>query len=435
MNVKEIQIPPLSLTFQIEKNERKLYIPKSHTNVQYADQLKLITNTSDFFVPLTIEELDENYLFVFQIPSNRKTWQEIKQLPKSEKLRMLCNLQKLEKISHSRLTFFLHPNNIIFDENLMPEIVHRGAENLVEPFEMNEQDLLKQYKCMAIALFSSNYSYDSLYQGSLEKTGKNEFERQIKAKKTITELFSYLKENYRIEQKQTDQIMAFVPKKHFYLYKQLTIWLSIITVLVAGFLIYVTLYIIPYQDRLMEAQNHYLADNYGGVIQTLKNEKVKKLPYHTKYILANSYIKAEKLSDKEKASVMKNIDLKSDPHYLEYWIYNGLGEFDESIDLAKYMDDPRLIMYGIIKKIEQVKNDPELTGSEKEEEAKRLREELDTFTEEYELLEENDQESSGGNIQEKEIEDYTKDEPEEKAEDKEEKKAKQKEKEKAKKER
>lgn len=37
---------------------------------------------------------------------------------------------------------------------------------------------------------------------------------------------------------------------------------------------------------------------------------------------------------------MKNISLKSDEKYLLYWMYNGKGDFDKSLDLAKTLDDP-----------------------------------------------------------------------------------------------
>src|SRR5699024_11594338 len=56
-----------------------------------------------------------------------------------------------------------------------------------------------------------------------------------------------------------------------------------------------------------------------------------------------------------------------DKDYLLYWIYNGHGEFEESMDKAKFLDDPQLIMYGLIKQIEQAKNDPSLEGSERDE--------------------------------------------------------------------
>ena len=87
---------------------------------------------------------------------------------------------------------------------------------------------------------------------------------------------------------------------------------------------------------------------------------------------------------------MKNISLKSDSSYLLYWIYNGRGKLEEFTDLAKYMDDPVLILYGLIKQIEQVNNNPKLTGSEREEQVKLLREQLENYKEHYNLLPEDD---------------------------------------------
>src|SRR5690625_3783861 len=83
---------------------------------------------------------------------------------------------------------------------------------------------------------------------------------------------------------------------------------------------------------------------------------------------------------------MKNISLRSDERYLLYWIYNGIGDFDRTIDLAKYMDDPQLIMYALIKKTEQVKNDPELSGAERDDEVGKLRDELEKYAEEYDII-------------------------------------------------
>src|SRR5699024_2855596 len=76
--------------------------------------------------------------------------------------------------------------------------------------------------------------------------------------------------------------------------------------------------------------------------------------------------------------------------YLLYWIHNGQGDFEQSLDLAKYLDDPQLIMYGLVKKIEQDKNDPDLSGSERDEAVSKSQEELDQYREKYNLLPEED---------------------------------------------
>jgi uncharacterized membrane protein YukC len=73
---------------------------------------------------------------------------------------------------------------------------------------------------------------------------------------------------------------------------------------------------------------------------------------------------------------------------LLYWIYNGRGEFEESMEKAKYIDDAQLIMYGLIQQIEEAKNNPDLTGEERDERLNDLNDELASYREDYNLIEE-----------------------------------------------
>src|SRR5699024_10381687 len=159
----------------------------------------------------------------------------------------------------------------------------------------------------------------------------------------------------------------------------------VVTLILLSLLIYTSFVKVPYQEKLLQASQAYLSNDYDEVIHVLYGEKPEDLPQATKYILASSYLNVEKISDDEKENIMKNVNFNSDKRYLLYWIYNGSGDFDRSIDIAKYVDDPTLIMYGLIKRVEQVKNDPGLSGEERDDEVRKLREELEKHVDEYEL--------------------------------------------------
>ncbi|MBO1913352.1 hypothetical protein J4G37_52150, partial [Microvirga sp. 3-52] len=131
------------------------------------------------------------------------------------------------------------------------------------------------------------------------------------------------------------------------LFKQLSIMMIALSLILTAPLAYFSFVKMPYQNKLLAAHHDFLASDYGKVISDLEGQKAEKLPNSTKYILAYSYIDVEDLNDAEKSVIMKNISLKSDSNYLLYWIYNGRGKLEESMDLAKYMDDPVLIIYGL----------------------------------------------------------------------------------------
>lgn len=383
MKNKTITFGQLTLPFEVKDNTWKLHMAKSQTQVKSSEQLRILTEADGAFVPLEAEEDQDTFYFSYQVNPDNKKWQDILKLPRNDKLRLLCNTAKLEKYLSTRITFFLHPENIVYDDNLMPTVIYRGIRDLMPPYRMNEKEFHKQLQCLAVALFSKKYNFDQLYNGSLKNAQDTEFERAVNDTKNLAELINLLQNSYRMEQNKTEKEMQLVPVKRFALFKRLT-WIMIaVSVLFALPLIYLAFEKLPFQEDLLTAHGHYLASDYNGVITTLEKENPERLPNETKYILASSYIQVESLSDEEKEVILKNVSLKSEPDYLLYWIYNGRGEFDESIDKAKFLDDPTLVMYGLIKKIEQTKNNPDLEGKERDEQLEELTAELEQYREEY----------------------------------------------------
>lgn len=394
MNKKTIQMDSMTYDFLIHEDIWKLNMPKSQTRVKDVRQLALINQDTELFVPSKVEESDDVFTFSFMVDPRTKKWGDLLNLSRNDKLRLLCNVARFRKFSTTRTTFFLHPDNLIVDDNLMPTLVYHGIRELVPPYEMNEDTLLLQYKCLIIALFSKKYSFDELYFGSWKNAKDTPFERQVVEAEDLDSIIKLLEDNYLKEKKETEKNMQIVPKKRFRLFKQLTFILIALSIILAIPLIYLSFVKTPFQEHLLEAHRHFLSLDYDNVINDLEGQNPEKLPDPSKYILAYSFIKSEKLSEDQKDAILKNISVKSDPNYLLYWIYNGRGDFNKTVDLAKYIDDPQLIMYGLIKQIERAKNDPELSGTEREKKVQKFEAQYKTYLEKYGLDSLLDQQSS-----------------------------------------
>ncbi|WP_416151678.1 type VII secretion protein EssB [Salipaludibacillus sp. HK11] len=391
MRTKTIEFNSLSLPFSIVEDEWELRLAKSQTRVKDPQQTLMLTGApEESFVPLKVQEEGDAFTFSFHIDPNKKQWKDLESLHRNEKLRLLCNLLTLKKYLKSRVTFFIHPDNLLFNDNLQPQIIFRGVRNLIPPFEISEQDFVKQIKCFSIALFSKKFTFDKLYNGALEHATETEFQKQVRLQDNLEQLTDYLQEIYLKEQKKTEKDMKLVLKKRFYLFKRLAIGFIIATVILAVPVTYFGLVSLPNQQHLLDAHEAYLSSDYDGVISTLNGKDGDNLPRASKYILAYSYLSTERLPDSDKRVIMNNISLNSHADYLLYWIYNGRGDFEMAMDKAKYLDDVQLIIYGLIKQDEQARNDPELSGEERDELLNKLQAEIQQYREEYNLIEDED---------------------------------------------
>lgn len=385
MNDKTINMESVSFRFLINENKWQLELAKSQTRVKDVRQLALICEERDIFVPAAVEEGEDTFIFTFNVDEKEIRWKDAQSLNRNDKLRLLCNLAVLRNYLDTRITFFLHPDNLVFNDNLIPFLVYRGIRNVLPPFEINEEKFLLQYKCLAIALFSKKYSFDELYHGNLINATDNAFERQVIGINDLDTLIAYFKDQYRKEKLEAQKTLQVIPKKQIRLFKRLSFTMIAAAIILAIPLIYFTFIKLPFQQHLLAAHRDFLVTDYAKTITDLEGIKPEKIPDSGKYILAYSYVKSENMGDDSKNVIINNISLKSDPNYLLYWIYNGRGDFTKSLDLAMYIDDPVLIAYGYFKKSEKAKNDPNLTGAERESEKQKNLEKAFKYCKQYKL--------------------------------------------------
>lgn len=365
-----------SYDFTYEDTAWSVTFAESHTKIKTSDELALLKIPNEKMVPLQVTHENDSYILHYEIDKNTYSFTEVERMERKDKLRALHNVGNLAFFLDTRYTFFIHPDNLIFDLNLSPLIVHRGVRGVLAPYTMKTDTLFKQYRCLVIAMFSKKYNFENLYSGSLHNVRSTSFEKSVMETQTIQELMALLAELYRKELKIVKKNMLLVPKKRFKTFKGLAIGFMIAAVLLATPLCYFAFIKLPYQEKLLTANENFLKTDYDKVITGLEKEKPEKMPTTTQYELAYSYLKGEKLADKKKENIMRSISLKADEQTLLYWIYNGRGNFKKSNDIAKLLDQKDLRMYSLMQQLEQVKNNSKLTGNEKLTKQTKIEEDL-----------------------------------------------------------
>lgn len=370
-------------TYEFEKSatEWLLTLRKSEVQVSEEKDLALLKVAHPLLMTTDIHWEEDEVTFTYQLPKESISFSQLIERPKEDKLRAMANMVEVKQLLDLPLTFFIHPENILFDYNLVPTIAYRGLEGKMPPQVINEELLLRQYKSLIIAVFEKDQDFSKLYEGQLDIKKGSKFIQTLIGLDNFEAIRQYLVENYEQTVAEVESTTQKVSKRKFTLIKQLSIWMSILAVVLVVPLVYLLFFRIPFLDRMQDTDTAFLKNDYEGVISTLEPVKTEDVPYTQKYELAYSFVQGEALQDTQKTVILNNITLRSDKNYLDYWIENGRGNLDEALDIAKKLEDSDLILYGITQKIEQVRNDANLSGTEKEETISALESDYEKYKE------------------------------------------------------
>lgn len=387
----EVTIEDHSYMFEKSEKQWQLALRKSEVQVSEVKDLAIIKVKRPYLMDTAIHWEEDTVTFMYQLPHERITFAELEGYAETEKLRAMINMAGIVELMELPLTFFIHPENLIFDYNLIPQIAYRGLSGKMPPKSTTNDLLLRQYKSLIIALFDKKADFSALYGGQLEIKKGSEFCQTIQKKESFVEIKEYLNQVYHQTIEQNKKTTKIVNKAKYQVTKQIAIWMSILAVVLVIPLVYLFFFRIPFLDRMQEADTAFLKVDYEQVISDLEPVSVKKIPFTQKYELAYSFIQGEALQEQQKKVILTKVSLRSEEKYLDYWIENGRGNLDEALDVAKNLEDSDLIIYALTQKIEQVRKEPNLTGAEKEEQINKLEDDYKKYKEKREETSQSDE--------------------------------------------
>lgn len=381
--MRKVQLTFRGQDFEYEKKEMEwsLYIKRSDVAVQDLSYLRLL----NLHHPLFLEQklaVDENQVqFTYTLESDGLTLSMIKARPLSERLRLALNVLNLEQCLQLPVTFFLHPENLFITKDEHVKVAYRGLPDKMVPSKMDEEEFLTEVKCYIISIFTE-YSFTNLYEGALGVVELPEFLATIRHSSSIGELRENLEVAYREVCQEEAETLTIVKKRNYQILKHVSIWLSAFLTLLVIPLIYLIFIQNPFKEKLLDADTAFIKVDYSGVITELKSVKLSALPYTQKFELAYSYVKSLDFPADKEEVILNNVSLKTEELYLDYWIEIGRGHANEAKDIAKRLNDPDLILYAITQEMKQVREDEQLSGSDRESQLEDLQSDYDNYWEE-----------------------------------------------------
>lgn len=119
-------------------------------------------------------------------------------LDKAEYLRLLylSNFGYLLDNEKYGYTYILHPDNIVYDSNLIPSTIYVGLQEELYPNKQSKSELLFQFKCLVVYTLKATVKYEYLINGAIHYIKKDSFEKSVYDTTTYQELLVLIKNRY-----------------------------------------------------------------------------------------------------------------------------------------------------------------------------------------------------------------------------------------------
>ncbi|THE13531.1 type VII secretion protein EssB [Enterococcus hirae] len=311
-------------------------------------------------------------------------------LEKKDRLQRLLVAQRLYFLVDfvdSPVHPFVHPENLfVYGEEVV--VAHRGFIKAIVPYATDRYSYFKQYRGLVLSILYPKYNYESLIEGS--GALKEPFSKKIQEATTISEIHQLIGEQIIRQKVKYEKESCVVKRKKYQLFKWGMIVLAILTIGLGTTTSIYLLKKLPEQERISTAKSQFIANNYAGVLGTLKANKVEKLSKETKYIVAVSAVHLDHLTDEQKSAILNHLSQKSEDYLLLYWIYIGRGHFAKALDIAQTFDDNQYILHAYTKLYDTTKTNSTMKGEKKQKLLTKYEKEINHY---MEILEgENDEE-------------------------------------------
>lgn len=368
-----------------EEKEIVETVRRSQLSVSNDYELKKIIRPQEGFLDCTVEEDQEDLVFRYDI-RHVFPWTEIRRERRELMLSALIDAGKLEELA-KQYCFTLSPENLYYDIQGRVYVKARdvyGAEG-----GYSEEKFLAEYKSLIGCTLLKKYKFEDYDEGGQELLKEDKFLSGIVGCSDAMQIADMLHEEYFRYRKDREARFVEVSKAGDRGRKAALGITGALLAAGAALLIYLLVWIQPYEKAVIAAYTAYLQSDYSGVIAAMEPVETERMDACQKYILSYACVRCESFSEESMRNILNTITLNGDEKIMEYWICINRLDTDRAIDIAMQESSSQLLYYAYLKKKAAIEADPSLTGQEKNEllqeidgKLEPLREEFSSFTEE-----------------------------------------------------
>lgn len=232
------------------------------------------------------------------------------------------------------------------------------------PMETDASLFLSQYKALVLSVLNPKISYENLVNG--ETSLKDKLSQAIASSYSLEEVHR-LVEIELIKEKQKDETALVKVSKARYSFFKYAGSVALVAAIAMGTLTFIDrTTTIPKQQAVTKAQADFITNHYDKTLDDLKDYQPDQLSKDARFVLASSSIHLADLSQTQKSAVLNNISSTTDDNTLNYWIYQGRGEFEKSLNLAKNIGDDQLTLLAYTDLYQATKLNSAMDGDEKQ---------------------------------------------------------------------
>lgn len=348
-----------TLTAERKDEQFIVYLTGTQVNQQEIEFIKSKTNL--------VSSEDEEFAFKISYPLSNKE-KSLKSLmlemkSELERLELVLKLKTLSTQNSGYKVPFVHPENIFFIDGDLT-FIHIGIRDGIAPMNIDDTLALSQYKALTLAILNPKISYDNFVNG--EMSPRDKFSQALSNCDSFEEVLHLVETKLTKERQKEEAALVKVSKGRYRFFKYAGS-VAVVAAIAMGVLTIIDQKTtIPKQKAIMTAQAGFITSHYDKTLDDLKSYQPKQLSKDARFVLASSSINLANLSQTQKAAVLNNISSTTDDNTLNYWIYQGRGEFEKALNLAKNIGDDQLTLLAYTDLYQATKLNTSMNGDEKQ---------------------------------------------------------------------